>query len=99
MSKVTESGFSGRTIGEFGPGSPPNKRISEVLKAESVCQATAGPGGARHVGQPPMYCQGGEEVSKEEEREREKRSFETGADEYEYELYWSTLPACTKSVS
>lgn len=30
-------------VPEFGPGSPPNSRRPEVLNAERVCQATAGP--------------------------------------------------------
>ena len=36
--------------------------------------------------QPEMYCHEGEEGSNDLERDNDKRSVETGAEEYEYEL-------------
>lgn len=79
-------------MGEFGPGSPPKRSRSEMLNADKVCQATAGPWGAEQFEQPERYFQGGDEALKGEERSRVRKSLVTGAEEYAKELYWSVRP-------
>ena len=59
-----------------------------MLNAESVCHATAGPWELELL----INCHGGEETSKAEDRGKKRRSALVGADEYEYELYWSVFP-------
>jgi hypothetical protein len=46
-----------------------------------------------------MSCHEGEEMSKEEDRDSKRRSELGGADEYEYELYWSVFPPWTNRAS
>lgn len=78
---------------------PPNKRAQEVLTAERVCQAKDGPFDVEEFCEPLTYCQGGEVGSKEEEKERKRRSLFQGAEVYEYWLYWSVFPPNTKNAS
>ena len=76
---TAESDCTGKLMGELGPGSPPKSKRDVVLKVDRVCQATAGPCSEEQFEQPLIVFQGGEEASKEDAREREKRSFVTGA--------------------
>ena len=58
------------------------------MNAESVCHATAGPWELELL----SSSHGGEEGSKGDDRDKKRRSALVGADEYEYELYWSVFP-------
>lgn len=81
LSRKAESASPTRTVGELGPGCPPNRRISEVLKAESVCQDIAGPWEVDEFDELLTSCQGGEEAWKGDDKDRYKRSLLFGADE------------------
>jgi hypothetical protein len=80
------------TVAEFGPGSPPNARRVDVLKAESVCQANVGPCWVVELDEPLISCHGGDEALNGADKGRYRRSLEVGAEVYEYELYMSVLP-------
>jgi hypothetical protein len=76
------------TVAEFGPGSPPNNRRVVKLKAESVCQDTAG------LCEVELFnsCHGGDDVENGVDNERLMRSLETGAEVYENVFVGSVLP-------
>src|SRR5882762_158472 len=93
--RTAESSRLRRTVAEFGPGSPPNTRRVDKLNAERVCQANAGPCGVVEL---LISCHGGDEVSNAADRGRHRRSFEVGAEVYEYELYGSVLPPWMNST-
>jgi len=86
-------------VAEFGPGSPPNKRMVEVFKAESVCQASEGPSATVESDELLVSSHGGDEASNEVDKERYRRSFEVGAEVYEYELKGSVLPPWINNAS
>jgi Trp operon repressor len=65
-----ESARRVRTVGELIAGKPPKRNISEMLVADIVCQATAGPESVDEFEELLMSCHGGEEGSKEDDKER-----------------------------
>lgn len=67
------------TVGELIAGTPPNRNISEVLVADIVCQATAGPEDVEELEELLISCHGGEEGLKEVDKERYNRSSSMGA--------------------
>jgi len=69
-SRAAESARSTITVGEFGPGRPPKSRTSELLKAESVCHAKAGPWELELLLEPLTSSQGGDCAEKDEVRDR-----------------------------
>ncbi len=75
-----ESAWEGRTIGEFGPPSPPKSNNCDWLKVDRECQANCGPWDVDGSSVPETYCHGGEDVSKPEERSRRRRSLFVGAE-------------------
>lgn len=96
---AAESARSRMTVAEFGPGSPPNNRIVDVLKAESVCQASEGPSTVVELDELLVSSHGGDEASNEADKGRYRRSFEVGAEVYEYELNGSVLPPWINNAS
>jgi hypothetical protein len=87
------------TVAEFGPGSPPNNKRVDALKAERVCQANVRPCAGVELDELLISCHGGDEASNGDDKGRYKRSPEVGAEVYEYEFHISVLPPCTNSAS
>lgn len=73
-SKVAESLSVVKTVCEFGPGWPPKRSRFVVLKAENVCQASAGDEVAER------RFQGGVDIPKDVDRSSNSKSEIAGAE-------------------
>jgi hypothetical protein len=80
LRRPAESGRVDITIGEFGPPSPPKSRRVDVLNAERVCQANAGPWGVDKLEELLISSHGGDEMLNEMDNGRYNRSLEVGAE-------------------
>lgn len=80
MRREAESERVVNAMGEFGPPSPPKTRRVDVLNAEMVCQANAGPCGVDRLEELLINCHGGDDVPNEEDSGRYSRSLEVGAE-------------------
>jgi hypothetical protein len=98
LRSAAESARSKMTVAEFGPGSPPNDRRADELKAESVCQANIGPDAVVELDELLDSCHGGDEASNGVDKGRYRISLEVGAEVYEYELDGSVLPPWINSA-
>lgn len=68
--RTAESFESTITMSELASGWPPKSRISEVLNAEVVDQARAGPWEEVVLAEPLTSCQGGEDTENGSESDR-----------------------------